>query len=354
MAIWNPHRWVSDSSTDRVRDFVTWERDTIQPKYGITLGIEYTHTLGVAELFDYEWFFSAFPRKLRESAAAAIGWGAMTGKEVVYFPRRSFDMWNSRYFVLPVHPNGWMDEDRGYAAFLDDTELVYPLMLRERGNESKVRDWIESQDYQIRRNRKVYPRAWVVHDSRALPALEQMTKLQQGGPMQEILYDNDRFWNDNTLIPFDPRRLAWIEQDKLLELKPYLSGATPRPTETVKVAYPSPQRVELDANLESAGIVVLSDVHYPGWKLTIDGQPAPIYKVNRAMRGAAVPEGNHRLVYSYDPLSFRVGGMITLAGLAAAAAFAVFCLFRPRSRTGLGEIHGPSELAHHRGPVRVL
>ena len=327
MPIWNPPRWYSDSSRNPARDFVTWERGTIQPKYGITLGIEYTHTQGVAELFDYEWFFAGFPRTIREPVARALG--AKAGQQVVYFPRRSFDMWTTRYFVLPVYPNGWMDEYRGYAAFLDETELIYPSLLQGRGREAEQKAWAESHDYQIRRNRLVYPRAWVVHDSRPLPDLEGLTRLQQGGPMQEILYSDDRIWHDSTLTAFDPRQLVWIEKDRQLELRAFLSGTPPRSNETVKVSYPSPQRVELEANLESAGIVVLADIHYPGWKLTIDGQPAPIHKVNRLMRGAAVPAGVHRLVYSYEPRSFQVGGTITLAGLAAAAVFAVYCAFWP-------------------------
>ena len=327
MPIWNPPRWCSDSSRNPARDFVTWERGTIQPKYGITLGIEYTHTQGVAELFDYEWFFAGFPRTIREPVARALG--AKAGQQVVYFPRRSFDMWTTRYFVLPVYPNGWMDEYRGYAAFLDETELIYPSLLQGRDREAEQKAWAESHDYQIRRNRLVYPRAWVVHDSRPLPNLEGLTRLQQGGPMQEILYSDDCIWHDFTLTAFDPRQLVWIEKDKQLELRAFLSGKPPRSTETVKVSYPSPQRVELEANLESAGIVVLADIHYPGWKLTIDGQPAPIYKVNRLMRGAAVPAGVHRLVYSYEPRSFQVGGTITLAGLIAAAAFAVYCALWP-------------------------
>jgi hypothetical protein len=36
-------------------------------------------------------------------------------------------------------------------------------------------------------------------------------------------------------------------------------------------------------------------------------------------------------VYSYEPRSFQVGGTITLAGLAAAAAFAVYCALWPRA-----------------------
>ncbi len=44
---------------------VAWERDTIQPKYGINLGVEYTHAFGVGELYDYDWFFDGFPRTIR-------------------------------------------------------------------------------------------------------------------------------------------------------------------------------------------------------------------------------------------------------------------------------------------------
>jgi len=331
MPIWSPPHWFSVSSTDRIRDFVTWERATIQPKYGITQGIEYTHTLGVAELYDYEWFFSGFPFTIKESTARVLN--ARPGQQVVYFPRRSFDMWNTRYFVLPEYPNGWMDEYRGYAAFLHDTELIYPPVERFEGagKEDEVKAWIASHDYQVRRNRLVYPRAWVVHDSRPFPDVRGLTRAEQGGPMQEILYPDDPIWHDSTLTAFDPRQLVWIDQHDQHELRPFMSGRSSRSSETVKVSYPNPQRVELEANLESAGIVVLADVHYPGWKLTIDGQPAPIYRVNRLMRGAAVAAGTHRLVYRYEPRSFRVGGVITPAGLALAAVFAVCCTIWPRA-----------------------
>ncbi len=57
----------------------------------------------------------------------------------------------------------------------------------------------------------------------------------------------------------------------------------------------------LEVSLDSPGLVVLADVDYPGWELAIDGKPAPIYRVNGVMRGAAVSAGRHRLVYTYAP-----------------------------------------------------
>ena len=188
-----------ESSADRVREFVAWERGTIQPKYGITEGIEYTHTIGVAELYDYEWFFGGFPFTVRDQTARSLG--VASGQKVVYFPRRSFDMWNTRYFILPQYPNGWMDEFRGFAAFLHETEQVFPPPDQFQGpnRAEELKAWIETKDYQVRRNRKAYPRAWVVHDSRSLPPLEGKTRVERGGPMQEILYDDDPIWHDSTL-----------------------------------------------------------------------------------------------------------------------------------------------------------
>jgi len=84
--------------------------------------------------------------------------------------------------------------------------------------------------------------------------------------------------------------------------------------------------------LESPGIVVLADIAYSGWKLTIDGKPAPVYRVNRLMRGAAVQAGTYHLIYTFNPLSFRMGGILTLAGLATSVLLLVLCALRPGAR----------------------
>ncbi len=79
----------------------------------------------------------------------------------------------------------------------------------------------------------------------------------------------------------------------------------------------TPQRVELETTLDRPGLVILADVHYPGWTLTLDGEPAAILRANGMMRGAAVPSGRHRLVYEYRPQSFRLGGVVSIVGLLA-------------------------------------
>jgi hypothetical protein len=330
MPAWHPRGWQTTPSVDRAVDFVAWEYDTLLPKYGINLGVEYTHTRGAGEIDDYEWFFGGSPRIVR-NLVMAKALGVDLGKEIIYFPRRSFDIWNTRYFVVPFDARGWRDPIRGYASFLFEAERVYP-QLQAPGNSdpaNAVKNWAINQDFQLLRNVHEFPRAWVVHQARWLDPPSRLSSDQGGGAVQEILYADDPLWHDVTMRALDPGNLAWIDIDKQTELGPYLSGSPSRPTETVKVAYPSPDRAELEASLESPGLVILADVYYPGWELTIDGKPAPIYAVNRLMRAAAVPAGTHRLAYSYKPRSFLVGRVGSILGLGVLGLFGFVCAARP-------------------------
>lgn len=337
MPIWEPSNWHVSASADRVRDFVHWERATIQPKYGLPLGVQYTLTEGTTELYDYHWFFAGFYRWLDPAVARALR--AEPGDKVVYFPRRGFDLWNTRYFVLPAYPGHWIDEHRGFASFLDATEPVYPPPDAFKGPSGDQRqlDWITHEDFQIRRNLTAFPRAWVVHKVRFWEPIHGLSKADRKQKMEELLYQNDLLWNYPDRPVYDPRELAWVEPEDHREFAAQLSWTDRDPDETVKVVSYQPQRVELLARLNRPGLVVLADVLYPGWTLTIDGKPAPIVRANRLMRGALVKSGSHTLVYEYQPRSFRIGSWISLLGLAGLAGLAVWSFWR--------DTHLPGELA---------
>ena len=336
MPIWNPPSWSGGGSPDRIRDFTRWELGTIQPKYGLLHGVEYTDTKGVAELYDYAWFFSPFPRQATPEAAQYLR--ISPGDRVVYYPRRGYDLWGSRYFILPYIPR-WDDADRGVAAFLPGTTRVDPPVdaFRGAGSEAAQRRWAEQEDYQIVRNRDAFPRAWVVHDARFKPTVVGLGRQARKETMEEILFADDLFWRDPARTVFDPRRQAWVELADPGALAGMLSHAATTPREVVDVVEQAPDRVVLDANLESPGLVILADVFYPGWTLTIDDRPAPIIRANRLMRGAAVAAGRHRLVYIYRPNSFRIGATISLAGLVVLAGTSLRAWRRRRTDRDHGE-----------------
>jgi len=339
MPIWNPPGWNNTASHNRAWDYTKWERDTIQPKYGITENVEYTQTIGVTELYDYEWFFGPFGRKARPDNAQLLH--VDVGTEIVYFPRRSYDMWNTRYFIVPKFPNHWTDAGRGYASFLPGSTAVFPLSSVFEGKEGEKRllEWTDNKDYQIFRNEMCYPRAWVVHDYRTIKGVSGMNRDNREGPMYEMVYQNDMFWTDSERTVFDPREVAWIDEDELVGLQEFRAQKPFGAKDSVRVHYTSPERVELDCNLASAGMVVLSDVYYPGWKLTVDGEPAPVYRANRLMRGAAVPAGTHKLVYTFEPMSFRIGLILSVVSIISAASLAVFFTARPATAEFARDTH---------------
>jgi hypothetical protein len=133
---------------------------------------------------------------------------------------------------------------------------------------------------------------------------------------------NDPIWREPGQTVLDLRQLAVIETDDAGRLRGFLSPTPVGPSESVSIVSYQPQRVELRANLDRPGLVILADTYYPGWLLTIDGRPVPILRANRMMRGAAVPAGEHTLVYTYEPASFRIGAIVSLVGLILLGIFA--------------------------------
>ena len=82
----------------------------------------------------------------------------------------------------------------------------------------------------------------------------------------------------------------------------------------------STDRVHIHATLGCQGMVVLSDVFFPGWHADVDGNRALIFEVNEAMRGVVVPRGDHIITMRYRPTSALAGGLLSLIGVAGAVA----------------------------------
>ena len=85
----------------------------------------------------------------------------------------------------------------------------------------------------------------------------------------------------------------------------------------------SPQRVRIAAHCERPCLVVLTDLAYPGWEASIDGDPTPTVTANLLYRAVAMPAGDHEIVHRYRPRGLRrgalAGGCLLLLLLAGAA-----------------------------------
>ena len=67
-----------------------------------------------------------------------------------------------------------------------------------------------------------------------------------------------------------------------------------------------PNQLTYDVNSGKGGVVVFSEVYYPGWTATIDGEPAELGRVNYILRALNVKPGKHEVVLSFFPKSVKV------------------------------------------------
>jgi hypothetical protein len=64
-----------------------------------------------------------------------------------------------------------------------------------------------------------------------------------------------------------------------------------------------PDRVAIETESGTGGMLALHDTYYPGWVAEIDGVRAPILRADVLFRGVEVPAGRHRVVFRFAPFS---------------------------------------------------
>ena len=113
---------------------------------------------------------------------------------------------------------------------------------------------------------------------------------------------------------FDPRREAFLPSEP-----PTLETCD---GDTVDLVRHRPNAVEIAVEMRCRGLVILSDNYFPGWRATVDGQPAPIHEAYGAIRGVVVEKGSHTVRMVYRPLSVYAGAGLSLLGCLLTAGFA--------------------------------
>ena len=65
----------------------------------------------------------------------------------------------------------------------------------------------------------------------------------------------------------------------------------------------APNNLKYDVSSKNGGVVVFSEIYYPEWTATVDGQPAEVGRVNYVLRAINVKPGNHKVVLDFHPKS---------------------------------------------------
>jgi hypothetical protein len=149
-------------------------------------------------------------------------------------------------------------------------------------------------------NRSALPRAFVVGEA-------------------EVVRDEAQLLQ--RLETFDPRRRVLIERSR----RGCSSLEGQRPVHSseigvVRIVEYSSTRIQLETELRQPGALVVTDTHYPGWTVRVNGTWAPLLRANFLFRAVCLPPGRHRVEMRYEPRAFGAGLIITLGTLGGLGA----------------------------------
>lgn len=90
--------------------------------------------------------------------------------------------------------------------------------------------------------------------------------------------------------------------------------SVPAPGDTIAMTSYTPNKVTYVSDTRTPATAVFSEVWFPwGWKATIDGEAAPLARVNYVLRALSLPAGRHEIVMEFDPDSLHVTGGVAYA-----------------------------------------
>ena len=93
------------------------------------------------------------------------------------------------------------------------------------------------------------------------------------------------------------------------------------------------ETITLKASVNQPAYLVLSEIYYPGWHATVDGEKAEVLQGNYLFRVIPLAQGEHEVCLRFVSWPFRIGGVISIVTLVGA----LWLLQRRRGDTQAGK-----------------
>jgi uncharacterized membrane protein YfhO len=82
--------------------------------------------------------------------------------------------------------------------------------------------------------------------------------------------------------------------------------------------------MEIETAADTAAVLVVSEINYPGWIAIVDGKAAPIHTADFLLRGIVLPPGKHRVQMRYTAPGARNGAFISAFTILLITGLAVY------------------------------
>ena len=152
--------------------------------------------------------------------------------------------------------------------------------------------------------------------------------------VDEVEYVNNANEEIEAIHGLDPTQTAIVDK----KFEPVVKSLPSDSTATIELVAYEPNYLKYELSSEKGGTVVFSEIYYPGWKSTIDGQEVAHGRANYILRAMNVPAGKHVVEFHFDPTSLHVTENIAFIALGLLLVLAIITVYLSFRRPKGGRI----------------
>lgn len=167
----------------------------------------------------------------------------------------------------------------------------------------------ERQTMGLTQSTTYLPRAWFVYN-------------------YKVISDDEKIKEFMSQPEFDPSQIVVLEEDIKLPSEQKVSWNS----WNAKINSYKLNSISLDVSTPNDGILVLSEIFYPGWKAYIDGVEQNILRANWNLRAVVVEKGEHKIEICFEPKPFYDGAIISLATIGLCGIGIVYSLRKKKNK----------------------
>ncbi len=162
--------------------------------------------------------------------------------------------------------------------------------------------------------------AWMAEGTPVLNALNTRYVILDGSypPLVNDAAQGAAWFVDSVAVAASPDEAIALLGGLDLRHQAVLEGAMPKavlpgaPEDRIALQSYAPNKLVYQYSAASDRLAVFSEIYYPnGWHATVDGTPVELLRADWTLRAASLPAGDHELVMTFLPDSYRQGALIS-------------------------------------------
>jgi uncharacterized membrane protein YfhO len=125
------------------------------------------------------------------------------------------------------------------------------------------------------------------------------------------------------LANFDPLKTAFLEDGAT-----FASTSPFQHADVREIAWRN-DSVELEVDVDGQALLLLTEQHFPGWRVSVDEVDRALLRADSIFRAVALDAGKHRVVFRYAPRAWTLGLSLAALGILS-ACFGAWAIARGR------------------------